>query len=88
MLTGLRGVGKTVLLSEIERKAKDLGYRTILVEAHEGKPSDDASSPSQIMGQIRPPLYFYFGKMSVKIATWLANTPLTEVLYKCCISPC
>lgn len=37
MLTGLRGVGKTVLLNEIERMAQDAGYRTILVEAHEGK---------------------------------------------------
>lgn len=38
LLTGLRGVGKTVLLNEIERLAQDVGYRTILVEAHEGKP--------------------------------------------------
>lgn len=37
LLTGLRGVGKTVLLNEIERRAADVGYRTILVEAHEGK---------------------------------------------------
>jgi len=37
LLTGLRGVGKTVLLNEIERLAQDEGYRTILVEAHEGK---------------------------------------------------
>lgn len=37
LLTGLRGVGKTVLLNEIERMAQDAGYRTILVEAHEGK---------------------------------------------------
>ena len=37
LLTGLRGVGKTVLLNEIERMARDDGYRTILVEAHEGK---------------------------------------------------
>ncbi len=37
-LTGLRGVGKTVLLNELERMAQDDGYRTILVEAHEGKP--------------------------------------------------
>jgi len=37
LLTGLRGVGKTVLLNEIERRAKDTSYRTILVEAHEGK---------------------------------------------------
>lgn len=38
LLTGLRGVGKTVLLNEIERIAQGYGYRTILVEAHEGKP--------------------------------------------------
>ena len=37
LLTGLRGVGKTVLLNEIERIAQDGGYRTILIEAHEGK---------------------------------------------------
>lgn len=38
LLTGLRGVGKTVLLNELERIAYSDGYRTILVEAHEGKP--------------------------------------------------
>lgn len=37
LLTGLRGVGKTVLLNEIERLALNAGYRTILVEAHEDK---------------------------------------------------
>jgi Cdc6-like AAA superfamily ATPase len=37
LLTGLRGVGKTVLLNVIEQKAKEEGYRTILIEAHEGK---------------------------------------------------
>ncbi len=37
LLTGLRGVGKTVLLNEMERLAQGAGYRTILVEAHEGK---------------------------------------------------
>ena len=37
LLTGLRGVGKTVLLNEVERMAEADGYRTILVEAHEGK---------------------------------------------------
>lgn len=37
MLTGLRGVGKTVLLNEIDRMAQSGVYRTILVEAHEGK---------------------------------------------------
>ena len=38
MLTGLRGVGKTVLLNEMERMAQDAGFRTILVETHENKP--------------------------------------------------
>lgn len=37
LLTGLRGVGKTVLLNEIDRLAQAEGYRTILIEAHEGK---------------------------------------------------
>ncbi len=38
LLTGLRGVGKTVLLNEIERLAKKNAYHTIAFEAHEGKP--------------------------------------------------
>lgn len=37
LLTGLRGVGKTVLLNQMERMAQTAGYRTILVEAHEDK---------------------------------------------------
>lgn len=37
LLTGLRGVGKTVLLNEIEHKAREDGYRTIFIEAHENK---------------------------------------------------
>lgn len=37
LLTGLRGVGKTVLLNEIERLAQASNYRTILVEALEEK---------------------------------------------------
>lgn len=37
LLTGLRGVGKTVLLNEIKRMADTEGYRTIFIEAHEGK---------------------------------------------------
>jgi len=37
LLTGLRGVGKTVLLNEIERKARALDFRTISIEAHEDK---------------------------------------------------
>ncbi len=37
LLTGLRGVGKTVLLNEMERIALADEYRTILVEVHENK---------------------------------------------------
>src|SRR5215475_10847501 len=37
LLTGLRGVGKTVLLNEIERMAKADGYLTAAIEAHDGK---------------------------------------------------
>lgn len=38
LLTGLRGVGKTVLLNEIEFLAISSGYRTVSIEAHENKP--------------------------------------------------
>jgi hypothetical protein len=38
LLTGLRGVGKTVLLNETERLAKEQDYRIISIEAHEDKP--------------------------------------------------
>lgn len=37
LLTGLRGVGKTVLLIEIERIAKQEQYRTAQIEAYEDK---------------------------------------------------
>jgi hypothetical protein len=46
LLTGLRGVGKTVLLNEIERKAKAAGYQTILLEAHEEKPLGELIYPA------------------------------------------
>lgn len=45
LLTGLRGVGKTVLLNEIERIAEAGGYRTISVEAHEDKPLGPLLAP-------------------------------------------
>jgi hypothetical protein len=38
LLTGLRGVGKTVLLNEMEMLAQDAGYSTIMEEAHADKP--------------------------------------------------
>ena len=45
LLTGLRGVGKTVLLNEIERLAKADGYHTIAIEAHEDKPLGPLIAP-------------------------------------------
>ncbi|MCB1085326.1 MAG: ATP-binding protein [Chlamydiia bacterium] len=38
LLTGLRGVGKTVLLNAIQRMAESTGYQTVFIEAHEDKP--------------------------------------------------
>lgn len=46
LLTGLRGVGKTVLLNEIERMARTAGYQTILLEAHEEKPLGELIYPA------------------------------------------
>jgi hypothetical protein len=37
LLTGLRGVGKTVLLNEMERIATGQEYKTIFIEVHENK---------------------------------------------------
>lgn len=45
LLTGLRGVGKTVLLNEIDRLARAEGYRTVFVEAHEDKPLGPCIAP-------------------------------------------
>jgi hypothetical protein len=45
LLTGLRGVGKTVLLNEIERLASASEYHTISVEAHEDKPLGPLIAP-------------------------------------------
>lgn len=38
ILTGLRGVGKTVLLNQTDAIARAFGYQTILLEAYEAKP--------------------------------------------------
>lgn len=37
LLTGLRGVGKTVLLNAMEQIADKLEYKTVFIEAHENK---------------------------------------------------
>jgi hypothetical protein len=48
VLVGLRGVGKTVLLSEIRRRAEAAKFRTCDIEAHEGKPL-----PALLVPQLR-----------------------------------
>ena len=37
LMVGLRGVGKTVLLNRIRELADELGFSSMLIEAHEGK---------------------------------------------------
>jgi hypothetical protein len=46
LLVGLRGVGKTVLLNEIDNLAEQSGYKSILIEAHEKKPLIELLLPS------------------------------------------
>ena len=45
ILIGLRGVGKTVLLNEVQRLADKAGYQTIYIEAHEGKRLEELLVP-------------------------------------------
>jgi hypothetical protein len=52
LLNGLRGVGKTVLLNEIDRMAQASGYATILIEAVEDKPL-----PAMLVPQLRKLLF-------------------------------
>lgn len=46
ILTGLRGVGKTVLLNEVERRATADGHRTLIVEAREGQHIGELIAPN------------------------------------------
>lgn len=48
IMVGLRGVGKTVLLVELEKMAEADGYRTLLIEAHDG-----SNMPSLLVPAIR-----------------------------------
>jgi hypothetical protein len=52
LLTGLRGVGKTVLLNEMCRLAESDGYQTVFIEAHE-----DKSLPALLAPPLRTLLY-------------------------------
>ncbi len=46
LLTGLRGVGKTVLLREIQSQAQATGYRTAMVEASEDRSISELLAPT------------------------------------------
>ncbi len=46
ILTGLRGVGKTVLLNEMKELANDAGYREVFIEAPEEKSLGDMLAPA------------------------------------------
>ena len=59
ILVGLRGVGKTVLLNEINAIADDIGFLTLSIEAHEGK-----TLPALLVPGIRQ----LFIKLSIKEA--------------------
>ena len=45
LLTGLRGVGKTVLLNRISTIAENRGFHVLYLEAHEGKPLGPLVAP-------------------------------------------
>jgi hypothetical protein len=70
LLTGLRGVGKTVLLNELERSAEVAGFLTASVEAHEGR-----SLPELIVPPLRSLLHkldFLSGAGQVVRKAWAA----------------
>jgi hypothetical protein len=52
LLTGLRGVGKTVLLAKMREQAEATGYHSVFIEAHEEK-----SLPALLAPQLRNLLY-------------------------------
>jgi hypothetical protein len=46
ILVGLRGVGKTVLLNKLRETAEQTGFKSALIEAHEGKTLPELLVPS------------------------------------------
>jgi hypothetical protein len=45
IMVGLRGVGKTVLLNEVQQQAEDTGFLAVSLEAHEGKSLPELLAP-------------------------------------------
>lgn len=61
ILVGLRGVGKTVLLNKLRDAADEAGFKTAVIEAHEGK-----TLPELIVPSLRSILYTLSTKESAK----------------------
>jgi hypothetical protein len=55
IMVGLRGVGKTVLLGEIQRLAESLNYKTTFIEAHESR--QKKSLPELLVPHLRRILF-------------------------------
>lgn len=55
LMVGLRGVGKTVLLNEIQKQAENAGYRIAFIEAHESK--NKKSLPELLIPHLRRILF-------------------------------
>lgn len=55
IMVGLRGVGKTVLLGEIQRLAEELKYKTTFIEAHESR--QKKSLPELLVPYLRRVLF-------------------------------
>src|SRR3990167_10799100 len=55
ILVGLRGVGKTVLLGEIQRLAEESGYKVVFIEAHESR--QKKSLPELLIPHLRRVLF-------------------------------
>src|SRR5476649_2264089 len=55
ILVGLRGVGKTVLLGEIQQLAENKGYKTTFIEAHESR--QKKKLPELLMPHLRRILF-------------------------------
>ncbi len=65
LLTGLRGVGKNVLLNEMDRMAEAAGHRTILVEAH-----DTLKVRINTLGPVRSSLIKKAWSTAPRTGTW------------------
>lgn len=62
LFVGLRGVGKTVMLRQVEKMAKEMGYKTIFIESPENKPLS-----TSLIQSIREILYSLDSKERISV---------------------